>query len=215
MNVWLRRAIGAAGIAVGYLLLQGQPAGASDLVHGPAAVTLPTSDIAGEVSAEITADPKQLAPRVEVDTDAAGAIETRGSEASRAQIDADASLRASTPGRTSVDLDTDAEASATPKWGDGLPSPDAVRSELGEHAGEAEQELGNSVEQLDDVRDETADIREETGDFAEELGDFAEELGDVGEEAAPSGGAGLLACLALCDWRRALCSAGSVIRNIG
>ena len=37
MNLWLKRAIGAAGIAVGFLLLQGSPAGASELtqIHWP------------------------------------------------------------------------------------------------------------------------------------------------------------------------------------
>lgn len=47
MHPWLKRAIGAAGIAVGFLLWQGSPAGASELVNDPLASTAKSGKPAG------------------------------------------------------------------------------------------------------------------------------------------------------------------------
>jgi hypothetical protein len=47
MNLWFKRAIGAAGIAVGFLLWQGSPAGASELVEHPLASAAKSGNAVG------------------------------------------------------------------------------------------------------------------------------------------------------------------------
>ena len=60
MNLWLKRAIGAAGIAVGFLLWQGSPAGASELLKDPLATAVKSGNtpgvaVLGDVAGKVTA----------------------------------------------------------------------------------------------------------------------------------------------------------------
>jgi hypothetical protein len=212
MNVWLRRAIGAAGIAVGYLLLQGHPAGASELVH-----------VDSRTAVGVTAS-NHLAPSVGATAQATGGIAT--SAPTKAQLG-----DTHTSGHASVTAKATTEHPVVSLGGNGKGGSRLGTDPLSSHAAaetkhservEGSKELlrgctcsphdavEHTVKKLRDPCTAICDVLEH-GSRTVERG--KEKAGDLRHAAEHTGSAGLLACLALCDWRRVLCCAEHFIRD--